>query len=383
MKKILILTVIFIFFNMISVQALDQNKNDNLQNSQQMSNLINYISNIKSEGEILDGIDAKTYIKDFLLSGKGNITSKKIVDGFINYAFKEVKSTIKLMGALVIICIVSALLNNLQKAFSNETLSNIAYFACYSMLIVILSRSFLTGVDLAKNTINSLSDFMIALMPVLMMLIAAVGGISEAATLDPVVIGTINIASRLYVDVIIPIICLAFILQFMNNISEDFKINKLTKLMNQLALWIQGIVMTVFIGVITIRGITAKTIDEVTVKTAKYAMDSLIPIVGKSLSDAISAIAGYSILLKNAVSGLGLLIVAIMVIFPIVKLFIIAYIFKFTSALVEPICDVKLVNCINSAGDSLIIIMSCLISVSVMFFIMIAIVASAGKMVMG
>lgn len=383
MKKTLFITLILLFFSFVSVQASEDNKTDNIQNSNQMNNLVNYISNIKSEDELLKDIDARTYIKDFLLSGKGNITSKKIVESLTNYAFKEVKSTIKLMGMLVIICIISALLNNLQKAFSNETISNIAYFACYSLLVVILSKSFLTGVDLAKNTINSLSDFMTALMPVLMMLIAALGGISEAATLDPVVIGTINICTRLYVDMIIPIISLAFVLQFMNNISEDFKINKLTKLMNHLALWAQGAIMTIFIGIITIRGITAKTIDEVTVKTAKYAMDSLIPIVGKNLSDAISAIAGYSILLKNAISGLGLLIVVLIVLFPIIKLFIIAYIFKFTSALVEPICDEKMVNCINAAGDSLIIIMSCLISVSVMFFIMIAIVASAGKMIMG
>ena len=88
-------------------------------------------------------------------------------------------------------------------------------------------------------------------------------------------------------------------------------------------------------------------------------------------------------MLKNALSGLGLLIIVLIVAFPVIKIFILSMLYKFTAALVEPISDKKIVNCITSAGDSLVLIMSCMISVSVMFFVMVAIVASAGKMVMG
>jgi stage III sporulation protein AE len=57
---------------------------------------------------------------------------------------------------------------------------------------------------------------------------------------------------------------MGFVLQFVNNLTDEFKIGKLTKLINKIALWSQGIIMTVFIGVVTIRGITSKTIDQVT-----------------------------------------------------------------------------------------------------------------------
>jgi len=383
MKKLIFLTIIFILLFPLSVQAASNGTPTDSNDNRQVESLINYINNIKSKNELIGSIDIKTYIKDFMLTGDGKYSNKKLVQAITNYALKEVISSLKLMGSLIVICVVCALISNLQKAFSNENISDVAYFACYAMLIVLISRSFLIGVDLAKVAINSLTDFMAALMPVLMMLIATVGGISEATLMDPLVIGTINICARVYVDIIIPIILMSFVLQFVNNISDEFKITKLTKLMNQLALWVQGGIMTVFIAIITIRGITTKTIDEVTVKTAKYAVDNFIPIVGKALSDSISAVAGYSILLKNAISGLGLLLIIALVLFPIIKLFLMAMVFKFTAACVEPISDSKLTTCINAAGDSLILIMSCLISVSVMSFIMLAIVASAGKMAMG
>ena len=242
-----------------------------------------------------------------------------------------------------------------------------------------MSKSFYIGVDIAKSAINQMTGFMVALIPVLITLVASVGGFVEAAVMDPVIIGAITVSSNLFMYIIIPVISMSFVLQFVNNLSLDYKIDKLTKLLNQGALWTQGIIMTIFIGVITIRGITSKTIDQVTVKTAKFAVDNFVPIVGKSLSDAISTVAGYSVLLKNALSSLGLVVIIAMLLFPIVKLIIMIVLYKLTAALIEPISDGRLVNCINSAGDSLILIMSCLICVSIMFFIMISIVASAGR----
>jgi stage III sporulation protein AE len=220
---------------------------------------------------------------------------------------------------------------------------------------------------------------MAALIPVLMFLLASVGAVTEVAVMDPIIIGAVNIGARIYVELILPLIFIGFVLQFVNNISEEYKIDKLTKFINQLALWAQGLLMTVFIGILTIRGITSQTIDQVTVKVSKYAIDNFVPIVGKALSDAISSVAGYSILLKNALSGMGLLLIVVIVLFPILKIFILSLLFKFTAALIEPISDKRMVNCITSAGNSLVLIMSCLIAVSVMFFIMVSILAAAGK----
>lgn len=381
MKKLIFILCLIILIP-LNVQAVEE-VNQSIGDSSKIQYLYDYISSMKSQSEILNELDPKTFVDVFLRSGEGSLSLSKIYGAVVNFIFKELLASTKLMVYIIIITVITALIHNLQSAFSNESLSNIAYFACYSLLIIVVSKSFYIGVDLVRETINKMSDFMSALMPVLLMLLASVGGITQAAIMDPIIIGGINIGSRIYVTLIIPMIFIGFILQFVNNISEDYKISKLTKLINQFAIWTQGITMTIVVGLLSIRGMTSKTIDHVTAKTAKYAVDNFIPVVGKALSDAISAVAGYSILLKNALSGMGLIIILAIVLFPIIKIFIMAMIYRFTAALIEPISDKRIVNCITSAGDSLILIMSCLISVSIMFFVMVAIIASTGKMVMG
>ena len=377
MKKILLILLLLICLP-ISVQATEVGKVGEVE-QQEISSLYDYITNIKTEYELFNDMEPRAFVDGFMKTGENGFSFKNISNYLIKFTFKEIYASMQLIGSLLIIAIVCALLNNLQSAFSKENLSNIAYFACYGVMIILITKSFYIGVNLAKDTILDMTDFMAALMPVLMMLLASVGGFAEATLLDPVIMGFATVSSRVYVDILIPIIFMSFVLQFVNNISSDYKINNLTKLLKQIAIWVQGIVMTVFIGVITLRSIAAKTIDQVSIKTAKFAVDNFIPVVGKCLSDAISTVAGYSLLLKNAISGLGLVIILIIVILPIIKLLIMAFIYKLTAALIEPISDSRIVNCINSVGDSIILLMSCVISVSIMFFIMVAIVASTGK----
>lgn len=382
MKRLIIILILFLLIP-LNVQAFESAPMMKQEEIQQVEQLYNYMANMKTKYEILNDIDIKAYVKDYMKNGDGKLSTKKIFKALMSYGFREVIACGKLMYMIIIICIICALINNLENAFSNGNLSNIAYFACYSLLIILISRTFYIGVSTVREAIKDMTDFMAALMPVLLMLLASVGGFSQAAVMDPIIIGVINISARIFVNLIIPIIGLSFVIQFVNNISQEYKVDNLSKLLNKSALWIQGIIMTIFIGTVTIRSMATATIDAVTEKTAKFAVDSFIPIVGKSLSDAISTVAGYSLLLKNALSSIGLIILIAILIFPVIKIVVMAFIYKLTAALIEPISDSRLVKCIASAGDSLILINSCLISVSVMFFIIISIIASAGRSILG
>lgn len=386
-----LLIIIIICFKGKEVYALE---NDNTNNSEdikfedaeissRLNNLYNYINNMKTDIEIMNDLDPINYVKDYIKTGEGNISYKKIISGIISFLFKEVKTVLALSISIIIIAIVCSLIKNLQSAFSNEGISNIAFFACYAILIILLSKSFIVSIGIATNIIKDLADFMSALLPVLVIMLGAVGGFTQVATMDPIIMGATLIIPRIYINLILPLILISFVLDFTNNISTDYKVGNLCKLIKQLTLWIQGIILTIFIGLLTVRGISSSTIDAVTLKTAKFAIDNFIPIVGKAFSDAIASVAGYALIIKNAVSSIGLIIIIILMIYPIVKLTLISFVYKLTAAVIEPISDKRIVSSIESAGNSLILLMSCVLSISLMFFILLSIMASAGKFVIG
>ncbi|AAK80048.1 stage III sporulation protein AE [Clostridium acetobutylicum] len=382
MKKVILMFVVILILFPVTVQAYDKSGSDvTKENEQQIMQLYDYMTKIKGKYDVLKDLNIKDYVEYYMKNGKGNTSVSKFSRAVFSYFMQDITSCLKLVSTLVFICIVCALLTNLQKAFSSEKLTQIAYFSCYAIIIIIIAKNFKICVSTAQGAMKDISNMMGAVVPILLTLLISSGSLVESTVFDPVILFSINFTEKVFTDILIPLILLSFVLEFVNNLSEDYKISNLSKLLKRSVIWIQGIIMTVFIGIITIRGINAKAIDNVTAKTAKFAVDNFVPIVGKCLSDAISTVAGYSILLKNAIGTVGLIVLIVMIIFPVIKIFLLAFVHKIVAAFVEPISDKRIVNCLNSVGDCLILIGSCLIGVAVMFFIMIAIIIAAGKIV--
>ncbi len=350
---------------------------------EKLNNLYDYISKMKTDVELMNNLEPAEYIKAYIKDGTGNISLNTMFNAVTSLVFKEVKEVLKLMVSIVTIAIICSLLKNLQEAFSDESISQIAFYACYVLMIIVLSRSFIISISIAKAVINDISNFMSALLPVLITMISLSGGITAATTLDPIVLGAVVFIPKVYSNIIIPMILMVFVLEFANNISNEHKITNLCKLFKQITIWFQGIIVTIFIGILTIRGITSSTIDAVTLKTAKFAVDNFIPIVGKAFSDAITSVAGYSLIIKNAISSIGLIVIILILLYPIVKLMLITLIYKLSAALVEPISDSRITKSIEAAGNSMVLIISCILTVTLMFFILIGIIASSGRFIVG
>lgn len=395
-KKTIVTIIFTIVFSVILGFQISTNKivavaetketKENLMNKETkegLDNLYDYINKMKTDVELVNELNPSEYVKSYIENGEGNISFSVILKAILSLLFREVRSVLKLVISVMVIAILCSLLKNLQDAFKNDNISQIAFFACYSILIMILSKSFLISISVATEAINEISNFMNALLPILVTMIALAGGLVQAATLDPIILAGVTIIPKIYVTIIIPLILISFVMEFANNLSNEHKIDNLCKLLKQVIMWLQGIIITVFIAVLTIRGITADTMDAVALKTTKFAIDNFVPIVGKTFSDAITSVAGYSLIIKNAITGVGLIVIVLVLIYPIIKLIIMAFIYKLSAGLIEPISDKRITSSIASAGDALMLLLSCVISVSFMFFILLGIMASAGKFIVG
>ena len=365
------------------MESSEENKALEEEVGKEIQGLYEYINKMKLDVELMNELDPSEYLKSYIRDGKGNLSFGEISKAVVSLLFKEVGSVLKLVISIVVIAILSTLLKNLQDAFESKGISQIAFYACYAVIIMLLSKSFLISLSVAKNVINDIANFMAAILPVLVTMIGLAGGFVEAATIDPIIMASVVIVPRIYVSVIIPMIMIVFVLQFANNLSDEHKIGNLCKLVKQWVVWLQGIIITVFISLLTIRGITSTTIDAVALKTTKFAVDNFVPIVGKAFSDAITSVAAYSLIIKNAISGIGLVVIILLILYPVLKLVLMSFVYKLSSALIEPISDKRITASIASAGDAMVLLLSCVLSVSLMFFVLLGIMATAGKFIVG
>ena len=67
-----------------------------------------------------------------------------------------------------------------------------------------------------------------------------------------------------------------------SKITDRIQISKLAGFMKSSIIWFLGVILTLFVGVVSLEGSLSASIDGVTSKTAKAAVSSLIPVVRKN-----------------------------------------------------------------------------------------------------
>lgn len=317
-------------------------------------------------------------IFDDLRNGEFSLRPDNIVRGILTAILKEVVVNASLIAKLLMLAVICAIINQLQLAFTGSV-SQLARMLVYLVLLGLAITSFSVAVDVANHAIDTMVSFMQAILPVMFAVLLAMGNITSIALFKPVIMGSLVFLATVMKNVVLPLFFLSVVLRLFNNISPYFKLSKFADLLEFGGKLSIGIVLTVFLGIMTIQGVTGGVADGVTLRTAKYSVD-LIPVVGKFFKDAVEIVVGSGILLKNALGIVAMLAIIVITFAPVVKIIAMMFTFKIAAALVEPLGEKELANSLQDMSKGLLYIFAAVASVGVMFFLTITIILGAGNL---
>ncbi len=377
-KTLFVLIGIFIAIN---CKVYSQEESFNIIDSQidilNLEELEEIIKDVRSENKFLPNIG----IKDFLIGlikGEISISLSDLVQSFGFLFLDELRVSVGLLAKILVITLISSILTNLQSTFENSSISSLANYIAYSMIAILVIGSFSQIMELASSSIDRMTNFMQAILPILLTLLTAVSGPNTRILFHPMILVSVNLIATVIKSVILPLIHFSFIISIISNISNRVEFSKLSELGRQVIAFIITGAFTLFIGIITIYGLGTK-IDGLTIRTAKFAIDRFIPIVGRFLSDAVDAVIGCSGILKNGIGFIGLFIILFICILPVIKITVLIFIYKLIGVVVEPIGSKNLVEFFSQVSKSLLLLLVSIISAATMFFITISIIVEAGN----
>ena len=142
-----------------------------------------------------------------------------------------------------------------------------------------------------------------------------------------------------------------------------------------------GTTFTIFMGFMSIQGITAGSYDKVSIRTAKFAMKSYIPILGGYLSDGFNVILASGVLVKNSVGLAGLILMFATILMPIIQMLVLKLGLNLTAAILEPIVDKRISNFIMGVSKTLVMLLCTILAVAFMYFIMVGLIISTANLV--
>ena len=304
------------------------------------------------------------------LSGAGNTILKSIE----NIISNELMISMNLIASVLVVVVIHSILKTIIENLENSSASQIVYIIQYLIIVTIVINTFVSILDITKNSINELVNFMNLLIPILLTLMLTTGSIVTTSIAQPILIFMVSFIGNFINTFIVPLLLISIAISIISNISEKVEISRISKFLKSSIVWILGIILTIFTCTLSIEGTLSSSVDGMTAKTAKAAVSNFIPVVGKIMGDTVETIIGCANILKNAVGVIGVIIITGIVALPIIKITLLMISFKITSAVCEVVADTKIVKLIDNIADSYKILLAILISISIMFIIGITLV---------
>ena len=328
--------------------------------------------------EIFPEFDPSKII-DSATKGKIEFSLNGIIKAILKYLFKEIYLNINIFIKLIFLCFLSSILTNIKSSFLSEGVGEIAFFACYIIIMSLVVTSFSSIITMTGEIIDQMVLIMYASLPAFVAFLISGGNLVSASLLKPSVLLIVHVSTVLIRNGLVPLVYFSMVLNMINNISERIQISRLAAFIKQISIWSLGGLLTVFIGYITIQGTLGAAVDGVTGKTAKFAITSFIPVVGKYLAEAADTVVGCTLIIKNAMGVATMISIIVICAVPLIKIFAFILMYRLTAAFVEPICEKRITKCLNDIADLLILLLGILASVAFMFLVAITVVISAGN----
>ena len=243
---------------------------------------------------------------------------------------------------------------------------------CQLWVCVFLAQDLTEHIALCQSAVRRMSDGMQGLFPLLLTMMAAVGGSSGSALMQPAVVASASAMTGLIQQLTLPLATAAAILTMLCHLGEGLRLQRLAAFTQQCAAWTLGVCFTVFIGVLTTRAVTAAALDGVTLRTAKYAMSNLIPVVGGLFADTVDTLIGSGMLVQGALGVTGLILIAAYAMAPMCQTLASAMLYRLAAALMQPVSDGPLASCIHDFGRILMLLFVIQLCAAAMFLMLIA-----------
>ena len=362
-----LLLILLIFCGKMPVKAENNAENNTYEDLLSEFDFSNVNDSIFADDNFSD-INFEECVKT-VINGDSYFKEKGFLPKVFSLLLKEVKDNLHIVLFLISFSVFGGLLSNLQSSFCSSGVSEIAFLSVYFVFSFVLVKGFAISFNLAKQTIESQTAFIKACAPIYAAAAASYGQITTASAVNIAFLFLIEICSSLITKYLLPSAKWIFLLSVVNNSSDKIQLTKLIRVLKQSINWILGMAMTVFVGFLSLSGLKGAAIDNIGLKTVKYAMGSFVPVVGRLLSDTVDTVLSSAALIKTSVSVAGIIIIIIMCIYPIIKLTVIMWLYRITAGIIEPVSDKRLGNLMTAASDAVEILFTLLITITVVMIL--------------
>ena len=308
-----------------------------------------------------------------LLSGEQPFTLEGFVAAVVEQLQNNWRTEKHLLLSILLLGIAAALMSNFSNIFQNQQIAEVSFEITYLLLFLILLQIFSGAMEITREVLLGIQDFMNVLVPAFCLAVTMASGSTTALVFYEFFLGLIYFIQRLIQDGLMALIQVHVILVFVNHLTKEEYLSQMKEMASKVTVWLLKSMLAVVIGFNTIQGILNPAVDSL--KTTLFSRAAeMIPGIGNIAGSVTDVVLGSSVLIKNGIGVAALVVIVLICLMPLVKLGVLMMLLELAAALLQPVSDKRMTGCVAGGGEGIRLLFRVVFTTAVLFMLTIAVV---------
>lgn len=311
-------------------------------------------------------------------SGDFSIDLDGLRDAAVQSLLQEVRFSLPLLLRVCALSLLMSVLSRLRLSLVGEDVARVCELVLFLCATLPLAVDFMRLVAKGEACIGALNGIAQSVLPTMLALLAALGGGSTVTAMQPMVLGAGALSTSLLQNLLLPLVRMTAVLVLVSAMTGENRFSNLVACLRSLCHWALGACFTAFLGLLTVKGLAAGAVDSVAVRTAKYTVDNLVPVVGGLFKDSVDTLVGCALVVKNAIGLAGLLSLLLCLLSPAASVLTVLLGYRLCAALLQPLGENRLLGALNGFAATLSTLLLCMLVALAVFFVFVTVLMSSG-----
>ena len=279
-------------------------------------------------------------------------------------------------GQVLLLAFAAALMSSFVQAFDREKMGDSCFYMIYLLVFVLLLKEFRDMSGELHGVLTGIVKFMQALAPSYYIVVSAAAGVTTASLFYQIILIAIFCVEYILDTCLFPAVHIYVLLEFINLMTKEAMLSRIGELLRGGILWVQKTLLAVIAGMQIIQSLVAPALDSLK-RSVLGRTASVIPGIGGAVNAVTEIIFASAVLIRNCFGAAALIALVMMGIVPVLKLGMNALVYKLTGALIQPVCDERLVKCFLAMGEGCMLLLKLLFTTQILFMLTIVILANS------
>ena len=212
-----------------------------------------------------------------------NLTPSAVFQQVVSAAQTQSSGPLKAAVGVLAVMLLCALMEGMKLSLGDRPLSGVAGVVSTLCVCTVIVVPIVSCVQSAAQVIQGAAGFMLCYVPVIAGIMIAGGQTVSAASYHLMMVGAGEVISQIATGFLVPMLNVFLALSITASVSPRLNLNSICDAFHKVVKWVLGIVMTIFVSLLTLQTIVGTAADTTGTKVAKFAIGNFIPVVGGAL----------------------------------------------------------------------------------------------------